>query len=113
MSSAIARVVHVVDNFRVAINMGARSNVKVGDRYIIYAIGPEIIDPETSENLGEIQIVKGYGRVMSVQEKMATVESTNTETKRTRHSVLMGYEEREEPKPFDQPRVGDFARKVN
>lgn len=70
-----ASVVHVIDEFSVAINRGEEQGVKVGDTYLIYAIGPELIDPETDESLGALEIVRGRAVVRHVQEKISTLET--------------------------------------
>ncbi len=71
-----ATVVTVVDKLRVAINRGAIDGVREGQRYLVYGdSGEEITDPETGEPLGRLEVYRGTGRVLLVQEKMATLES--------------------------------------
>ena len=75
-----AKVVDVIDEFRVVINKGGSDGVSLGDRFLIYQIGDELFDPDTNESLGQLEIVRGQGRASHVQERMSTV--TSIETKR-------------------------------
>lgn len=69
----LPRVVHVEDEYTAVINVGFENGVKKGDKYLIYALGPEISDFETGESLGKLEIVKGKVNVEHIQEKMCTV----------------------------------------
>ena len=42
------RVVDVIDQENVVINVGANGDIKRGDRFIIYGVGKEIIDPDSN-----------------------------------------------------------------
>jgi hypothetical protein len=70
-----ATVAYVMGDYKIVINRGVEQGVKVGDTYLIYAIGPEMIDPETDESLGALEIVKGRAVVRHVQEKVSTLET--------------------------------------
>ena len=127
--SELARVVYVLnDGMKVVINRGIEQGVKVGDRYLIYALGEEMIDPETEESLGRLEVVKGRGKVVHVQEKMATVESiekfasSKTITKRKNNNSYFftnsPYTEEvmtDEPelKAFINPRKSDYAKPIS
>lgn len=69
------RVVDVIDQENVVINVGANGDIKRGDRFIIYGVGKEIIDPDSNESLGHLELVRGEGIVVHVQEKMCIVRS--------------------------------------
>ncbi len=76
MNERKTTVAKVVDRYTVILNKGARDGIRTGQRFLIYAFGDEdIIDPETKENLGRVEIVKGTGKVTHVQDKLATVAS--------------------------------------
>lgn len=77
----LAKVVHLSFDddsnvFEVVINRGSDDNVKEGDRYIIYGVGDSIHDPETGENLGKLELVRGRGRVVHTQDRLAHVRCT-------------------------------------
>lgn len=113
MSDDLAKVVKVIDAFRVVINRGRADGVSSGDRYLVYQIGEELTDPDTEESLGRVEIVKGGGEVTHVQERMATVESYRTERVAVRApfaGVLAPTEYEQRKIPYDDPKVGDVAR---
>jgi hypothetical protein len=86
--SRLAKVVLLVDAhfgrepLEVVVNRGSEDGVKLGDRFLVFGIGPHITDPETGDDLGALEIVRGRGEVVHVQDKIATVRST--ERSRTR-----------------------------
>ena len=120
------RVIKVIDEYKVVLNIGDDDGVKVGQIFVVYAEDPEeLTDPDTGENLGKLEIVRGRGKVTHVQQKMSTIEST--EKGATRRIVrkssplmptvaLLGPTETEEYEPtsmpFEDPERGDFARRV-
>lgn len=83
-----ATVVHVIDEYKVAINRGVDQGVKVGDTYLIYAIGPELIDPETDESLGDLEIVRGRAVVRHVQDKVSTLETIEFDETPGRRKII-------------------------
>jgi hypothetical protein len=122
-----ATLVAVIDSFKVVINRGTTDNVKVGQRFLVYSVSKEpILDPETGEDLGQLEIVKGTGKVVHVQDRMATLHSDNLgPTGRTLRrfntsalAMLSGARQEEEvvnaPEslPFDGAVLGDKAKPV-
>jgi hypothetical protein len=135
MSEAIkftqtATVAKVIDEYTVIINKGSTDGVRDGARFLIYGLGDEILDPETNESLGNLELVRGIGSAIHVQEKMATIKSAKTKSptptiktvKRSPrgmgHSLIgvLGDETIEERQgeptivPFDGARTGDRAK---
>ncbi len=132
----LAKVVHVVDPnatyapVEVVINRGARNGVKLGDRFLVVGEGPRITDPETGEDLGQLELVRGRGEVVHVQDHMATIRTI--ERRRTRPakriiresfgalSLTLGgpgkvIEEELAPEaemPFEAVRLGDLAKPI-
>ena len=117
-----AKVIDVIDEYRVVINRGSREGLKNGMRVVVYAVGKEdLIDPDTGENLGKLEIVRGIGTLTNVQPKIATVKSAmkrpapKTIVRRPWGGLagLGGEEEVHEAAidlPFDEPEKGDFVR---
>ena len=109
-----AKVASIIDNYRVVINKGSNEGIRVGQRFLILTIGEEIFDPDTKESLGKIEIVKGKGEVIHVQDRLATLQTTETHEIQRRHSGILamaaGFEVQKEPKAFIDPVVGDIAR---
>jgi len=106
--------------FKLLIDLGSTNNVKVDERVLVFALGPEIKSPNTGESLGHFEIVRGEGRVRSVQATMAVVECTETvkQLKAKPQSALMAiasggetsYQEIEVDAPFRKPALGDLIR---
>ncbi len=71
-----ATVINVIDDYRIVINKGSREGIKIGQRFLIYNETKEMLrDPITLEDLGYLEISRGTGKVIHVQEKLATLES--------------------------------------
>jgi hypothetical protein len=83
-----ATVAHVINDYKVVINRGVDQGVKVGDTYLIYAIGHELIDPETDEPLGALEIVRGRAVVRHVQEKVSTLETIDFDETPVRRKII-------------------------
>ncbi|MBE9263622.1 hypothetical protein IQ224_16125 [Microcystis sp. LEGE 00066] len=118
-----AQIVNILDPYRLVMNRGERNRIKVGRRVLIYGISEEeIIDPNTGESLGYLEIVKGTGRVINVQDNMATIESDKKQTFRRKLDnsnpfyLLASPREKaeiiefDEPKPFENPKIGDWVK---
>lgn len=75
----VGKVVSVSDEYTVVINLGYEKGVKAGDKFLIVGLGDIIVDPDTQENLGQLEIVRGKASVTHVQDKMATIESCEYE----------------------------------
>jgi len=118
------KVAQVLSPTELVINAGSNEGIKEGQRYQIYSLGDEIMDPETGESLGILENIKGIGRVINVQDKMATLESDVTEPtakliRRSSSPVFValgqGWEERILPPvkaDFKDPTCGDLVRPI-
>lgn len=117
--------------YKAVINKGNEDFVKLGDKFLIVGLGKEIIDPDTNQSLGNLEIVRGKAKVIHVQAKMATVESINfkkptpektiEESTNNLHFALgLGgkvkkttYKEQEQILlPFEDIKIGDIAKKI-
>ena len=123
------KVAKVVDEFTLVINFGSEEGIRVGERFLVFAVGDEIFDPDTKQTLGQLEIVKGTGKVIHVQAHMSTVVSDMTSPPgRTIRKPGVGFdalkafavlEMREieevlppEPKPFSSPARGDLVKRI-
>lgn len=73
------KVAKTLDDYSVVINAGSEDGIKNGCVVMLYEMGGMIKDPDTGEDLDELEIVKGTGVVTHVQPHIATVESNMTE----------------------------------
>jgi hypothetical protein len=113
------------DKLSLVINLGAAHGVAVGQRFLVYAIGGEVKDPDTGESLGRLEIVRGTGKVTHVQERMATIGSdmkspaSRTITRKGGLLALMtqfGQVEEVLPAesvPFEEPQIGDIVKFIS
>jgi hypothetical protein len=131
----LAKVVHVVDPdaayapVEVVINRGVRDGVKLGDRFLVFGEGPRIIDPDTGKDLGQLELVRGRGEVVHVQEHLATIRTIERSRTRpakritrqvNRLELAVGLpgrvvEEELAPEaevPFEAVRLGDLAKPI-
>ena len=65
-----------VDGQRAWINIGGSSGVKVGDRFTVFKMGEELIDPDSGAKLGSTEEKIGTAEVVDAQEKFAIVTVT-------------------------------------
>jgi len=66
-----------VDGDQVFINAGANENIRVGDTFVVYSKGEDLIDPSTGLKLGSSQKKIGNIEVVDVQDKFSIATITN------------------------------------
>ena len=114
-------------DYEVVLNVGSQDGITNNQRFLIYALGDEFIDPDTEEKLGCLEIVRGTGFVSHLQEKLCTVRS-DKKTKTWEKKVItekspysaFGFSDKtiteatptETNYPFDEPQEGDFAKLI-
>ena len=59
---------------QITINRGDGAGVAVGQVWNIFAMGEELVDPDTKEVLGREEVLVGKARIVSVQAKFSTAE---------------------------------------
>lgn len=74
------KVIKVLDPTRVVINLGEEDGVEAGQRFVIYEEGDEVIDPDTGQSLGRLEMSRGTARVEHSQPGMSTLVSDQTQT---------------------------------
>jgi hypothetical protein len=89
------KVVRVLDPLLVVVNIGSEQGVEEGDPFVVFALGEELTDPETHEQLGRLEIVRGRAVAKHVQPRLTTLRSTE----RARQRI-----DRERPLPPDPMR---------
>ncbi len=65
------KVASVESDEVVILNIGSREDVKDGMQFVIFSEGSVIKDPDTGEDLGELEIVKGRVEVEHVMPRMS------------------------------------------
>ena len=59
---------------QITINRGEGTEIAVGQSWHVFAIGEELIDPDTKESLGREEVLIGKVKIMSVLPKTSTAE---------------------------------------
>jgi curli biogenesis system outer membrane secretion channel CsgG len=59
---------------QITINRGDGAGVAVGQLWNVFALGEELVDPDTKEVLGREEVLVGKARIVSVQAKFSTAE---------------------------------------
>ena len=123
------KVIKVIDDITVVINAGSADGITSHQKFTLYCLDSEdLIDPDTNENLGRLEIVKGVVAPTHIQEKVSTLKSDiwrNPEGAKTIvrknpvFSAVLGSTEEivergnKKRTPLDDPQVGDLLKVRN
>lgn len=122
MNDKIIKVVSILSPHKIVINCGEQDGIKSGQKVLIYGLSNHPLkDPETGEDLGKIEIIRGQGQVTHVQLKISTIECIDKETNGRRivktYRGFQAFNNAAEEtvydnslKPFDEVQIGDYAR---
>lgn len=69
------KVIKKIDRYTIVTNIGKNQDVKIGQEFKIISIGDEIVDPDTNEVLGNLEILRGIVKISYLQEKISTMTS--------------------------------------
>lgn len=78
----IYKIVRILSDTEIVINGGHEHGLREGDILEIFVEGEEIKDPETSESLGTLDIIKGKVKIKTIYEKMSLCESAEFKTEK-------------------------------
>ena len=84
MAATIAKVISVLDEYKVVINKGSNDGVTSEDVFLVYRLGNELFDPDTKESLGVLEIVCGEGKPEHIQEKITTLKTSKTQIRKAK-----------------------------
>jgi hypothetical protein len=62
---------------QVTVNRGDGGGVAVGDTFNVFALGAELIDPDTKESLGREEVKVGTVKISQVNPKTSTADILN------------------------------------
>lgn len=118
-----AVVAEVIGPRQVVLTIGSSRGVREGQKFVVFGVGPEIKDPRTDESLGQLEVVKGKGRVIHVQESMCTIETYEFEVETQRYDSGRGHAlgwlggpqeiQSKSYRSFEDVEVSDFARMIS
>ena len=119
-----AKVAKVIDPYKLVINRGSIDGIRESQRMLVYSIdNEEIKDPDTGKSLGFLELVRGTGRIISVQEEISILESDQV-FKRPFSPLYPAYMSSQIEmenyyktlektlKPFDNPQVKDLVKPI-
>lgn len=73
-----AKVIEVIDDFKVVINRGELNRMRINASHLVYSItNKPIYDPITRDFIGHRILYKGSGRVISVKENTSIIQACN------------------------------------
>ncbi len=121
-----AQVAKVINSIRIVINRGSEHQIKLNQKVLLYSLSDEEIqDPETGESLGYLEIYKGTGKVITVQDKLSVIESDRDEftealVKSVTQPLFSSHFSSAFPSnltrgnkiPFEDPQVGDLVKPI-
>ena len=116
-----ANVIDVSTPNQLVINRGKNNGIQLEQRMLVYCIGnKELKDPQTGKSLGYLEIVRGTGRVVHVQNEISTIESDRekhyTREFKTPYSDFSGLRREviHESKiiPFEDTQIGDLVKPI-
>lgn len=116
-----ARVAKIINPTRIVINRGSEHQIRPNQKVLVYSLSKEEIkDPETGEFLGYLEIYKGTGKVISIQDKISIIESDRDEFVEALTKSLSSPFYRAFPTnlqidkkiPFENPEIGDLVKPI-
>lgn len=76
------RIIKILNQYKVVVDIGADSGIRKDMDFIIYSEGETVKDPDSDEVLGKLENIKARVKVIHIQERLSTLESSETETRR-------------------------------
>jgi hypothetical protein len=73
-----AKVIEVIDDFKVVINRGKLNCIQIDASHLVYSItNKPIYDPITRDFIGHRILYKGSGKIISVEENTSIIQACN------------------------------------
>lgn len=72
-------VARILSEHELVLNVGRQHGVKEGMEFVIFSESDPILDPQTGDNLGPLEIVKGRVKVFHMQEKISRARTETYE----------------------------------
>lgn len=123
-----AKVAKVIDQYKLVINKGKIDGIRESQRMLVYCLDDdEIKDPDTGKSLGFLELVRGKGKIIFVQDEFSILESDEIYQKSifparqkfeerisslTKFAVTSDLLREGTLKPFDKPQVGDLVKPI-
>lgn len=107
MPNEVFRVAEILSPSQIVLNVGTNRQIEFGDEFIVYSSGDKmIVDPKNGVPLGYLEIYRGVGHVISIQERMCIIQAIPNGTDRR----LKLFSSEEGTPIFYSPSIGDYAK---
>lgn len=118
------KVVEIISPYQVILNCGIEKGYLNGQVFLIYGLGKTIKDLDTGEDLETLEVVRGKGKIIHLQNKICTIESVEideiptTITRKNPFGNVWGMGPTEETqlrrnkRAFNEVQIGDLARPI-
>lgn len=83
------KVVKIINEYMLVINVGTDDNFQIGDEFEIFEIGEQVFDEETNECLGTLDPIKAYIEIQNIYPKMAVCVNSKKQPHSPAMSVLV------------------------
>jgi hypothetical protein len=110
------RVVKILNDTDVVVNAGLVDDVSIHMSFLVYNLGDEIVDKQTGEQLGQLELVRGTIDVLHLQDRMFIGRSNQTELVRTVGVGILsatGSSERRVLRKLFGAQEGDLVRRIS
>ena len=77
--SRLPKVIKILNDYQSLINRGSEHGISEGDSFLIFRLGDKVLDPDSGEDLGELELVIGRAVVEHVQAKFSTIKSAEVD----------------------------------
>lgn len=103
-----------IDDYTIVINKGLKDFIDTNMRFLVYQEGNEIIDPSTNISLGNLEIPKGFFKVLHIQNSMTILVSELKKEKSMFQVLNNVYREIDvEQDLLSKIKIGDKVKIVN
>lgn len=119
----IFKVIKVISDMKIVINGGIVDELKQGMRFLVYEKGEDLIDPDTGDNLGSLEIIKGKAKINHIQDRITTLEPIDIKIPSRRiirkTGIMLGFGQVEETgdeweqQPFENVKAGDLVKIIS
>ena len=105
-------VAKIIDEYTLVLNKGLNDGIEEEQNFLIYELSEDdIIDPITNKSLGKLEIIKGSGSVIHLQDKMCVIRSSKFQTSLLYKIGAFGAStSKNNLLPFDNAKIGDLAK---
>ncbi|HPO07793.1 MAG TPA: hypothetical protein PLZ55_03930, partial [bacterium] len=84
----LGQIIRILDDHRLVANRGSADGWAKGDLLVVFEEGDEILDPQTGQSLGKLELVKAEMEAVHVQEHMSILMARLPHLAEQPHTVM-------------------------